>query len=135
MTADDNNDNPTPVLPKQSVIDPRVPVLASTIDNTRSAAALELWGAKLEGAVVAIDPCGEGMRRPSTGRPQPESCSSTWTCRTNATVDTSRTRQPTSTRRTTSACLRHFFPKKCQLYRTTLKRSLETLATNNTNGI
>ena len=34
--------------------DPRVPVLASTIDNTRSAAALELWGAKLEGAVVAI---------------------------------------------------------------------------------
>src|SRR3972149_2477639 len=34
--------------------DPRVPVLAPTIDNTRSAAALELWGAKLEGAVVAI---------------------------------------------------------------------------------
>lgn len=29
-------------------------MLASTIDNTRSAAALELWGAKLEGAVVAI---------------------------------------------------------------------------------
>lgn len=34
--------------------DPRVPVLASTIDNTRSAAALELWGSRLEGAVVAI---------------------------------------------------------------------------------
>ncbi|RVW04359.1 precorrin-8X methylmutase [Rhodococcus xishaensis] len=34
--------------------DPRVPVLAKTIDNTRSAAALELWGAKLDGAVVAI---------------------------------------------------------------------------------
>ncbi|RVW03712.1 precorrin-8X methylmutase [Rhodococcus spongiicola] len=34
--------------------DPRVPVLAKTIDNTRSAAALELWGDKLDGAVVAI---------------------------------------------------------------------------------
>lgn len=34
--------------------DPRVPVLAKAIDNTRSAAALELWGPKLEGAVVAI---------------------------------------------------------------------------------
>ena len=34
--------------------DPRVPVLAERIGNTRSAAALELWGSKLEGAVVAI---------------------------------------------------------------------------------
>ena len=34
--------------------DPRVPVLAEQIGNTRSAAALELWGGKLEGAVVAI---------------------------------------------------------------------------------
>ncbi|AHK31397.1 precorrin-8X methylmutase [Rhodococcus opacus PD630] len=34
--------------------DPRVPVLAEQIGNTRSAAALELWGSKLEGAVVAI---------------------------------------------------------------------------------
>lgn len=33
---------------------PRVPVLATQIGNTRSAAALELWGSKLEGAVVAI---------------------------------------------------------------------------------
>ncbi|WP_197672206.1 precorrin-8X methylmutase [Alloactinosynnema sp. L-07] len=34
--------------------DPSVPDLASTLDNTRSAAALELWGDKLDGAVVAI---------------------------------------------------------------------------------
>ncbi|WP_305091366.1 precorrin-8X methylmutase [Prescottella sp. R16] len=34
--------------------DPRTPVLAKAIDNTRSAAALELWGDKLDGAVVAI---------------------------------------------------------------------------------
>ncbi len=34
--------------------DARVPVLAKAIDNTRSAAALELWGDKLDGAVVAI---------------------------------------------------------------------------------
>ena len=34
--------------------DPQVPLLAKTIDNTRSAAAVELWGPKLEGAVVAI---------------------------------------------------------------------------------
>ncbi|OUS95222.1 precorrin-8X methylmutase [Rhodococcus sp. NCIMB 12038] len=34
--------------------DPRVPVLAEQIGNTRSAAALELWADKLEGAVVAI---------------------------------------------------------------------------------
>lgn len=34
--------------------DPRVSVLAAQIGNTRSAAALELWGSKLEGAVVAI---------------------------------------------------------------------------------
>ncbi|MGW0044737.1 precorrin-8X methylmutase [Rhodococcus sp. NPDC003348] len=34
--------------------DPRVPVIADRLGNTRSAAALELWGPKLEGAVVAI---------------------------------------------------------------------------------
>lgn len=34
--------------------DPRVPELAKTIGNTRSAAAMELWGDKMEGAVVAI---------------------------------------------------------------------------------
>jgi len=34
--------------------DPRVPGLAKRIGNTRSAAALELWGEKLGGAVVAI---------------------------------------------------------------------------------
>ncbi|QSE95141.1 precorrin-8X methylmutase [Rhodococcus pseudokoreensis] len=34
--------------------DPRVPVLAEQIGNTRSAAALELWADKLDGAVVAI---------------------------------------------------------------------------------
>jgi precorrin-8X/cobalt-precorrin-8 methylmutase len=34
--------------------DPRVPDLAQRIGNTRSAAALELWGEKLAGAVVAI---------------------------------------------------------------------------------
>ncbi|WP_067686515.1 precorrin-8X methylmutase [Nocardia jejuensis] len=34
--------------------DPRVPALAEQIGNTRSAAALELWRDRLEGAVVAI---------------------------------------------------------------------------------
>lgn len=34
--------------------DPRVPALAEEIGNTRSAAALELWGDRLDGAVVAI---------------------------------------------------------------------------------
>lgn len=34
--------------------DPRVPALAKSIGNTRSAAAVELWHADLEGAVVAI---------------------------------------------------------------------------------
>ncbi|GGP71793.1 precorrin-8X methylmutase [Saccharothrix coeruleofusca] len=34
--------------------DPRVPALAEQLGNTRSAAALELWGEKLDGAVVAI---------------------------------------------------------------------------------
>ncbi|MFD7660060.1 precorrin-8X methylmutase, partial [Actinosynnema sp. NPDC059797] len=33
--------------------DPRVPALAEEIGNTRSAAALELWGGRLEGAVGA----------------------------------------------------------------------------------
>ena len=34
--------------------DPRTPGLAKTIGNTRSAAAIDLWGEKLDGAVVAI---------------------------------------------------------------------------------
>lgn len=34
--------------------DPGVPARARTIGNTRSAAAVELWGDRLEGAVVAI---------------------------------------------------------------------------------
>jgi precorrin-8X/cobalt-precorrin-8 methylmutase len=34
--------------------DPRVPVLAAKLGTTRSAAALDLWGVKLGGAVVAI---------------------------------------------------------------------------------
>ncbi|MCX5045813.1 precorrin-8X methylmutase [Aldersonia sp. NBC_00410] len=34
--------------------DPRVPDLARELDNTRSAAALELWRDRLDGAVVAI---------------------------------------------------------------------------------
>ncbi|BCJ55103.1 precorrin-8X methylmutase [Actinoplanes sp. NBRC 14428] len=34
--------------------DPRVPGLAAAIGNTRSAAALDLWGDRLGGAVVAI---------------------------------------------------------------------------------
>lgn len=34
--------------------DPKVPEMAKEMSNTRSAAALELWRPKLEGAVVAI---------------------------------------------------------------------------------
>jgi precorrin-8X/cobalt-precorrin-8 methylmutase len=34
--------------------DPRVPMLAATLRNTRSAAALELWRPHLDGAIVAI---------------------------------------------------------------------------------
>jgi precorrin-8X/cobalt-precorrin-8 methylmutase len=34
--------------------DPQVPALARKIDNTRSAAAMELWGDRLAGAVVAV---------------------------------------------------------------------------------
>jgi precorrin-8X/cobalt-precorrin-8 methylmutase len=34
--------------------DPAVPALARKIGNTRTAAAVELWGARLDGAVVAI---------------------------------------------------------------------------------
>ncbi|GAA1550968.1 precorrin-8X methylmutase [Actinomadura kijaniata] len=34
--------------------DPRVPALAEELGNTRSAAALDLWGDRLDGAVVAI---------------------------------------------------------------------------------
>lgn len=46
-------------LPRDNAVhcmlaDPRVPVLAETIGNTRSAAAVELWVQHLENAVVAI---------------------------------------------------------------------------------
>lgn len=46
-------------LPKASRIvctldDPRVPDLARAMNTTRSAAALELWGADMEGGIVAI---------------------------------------------------------------------------------
>ncbi|GAO00582.1 cobalamin (vitamin B12) biosynthesis protein precorrin-8X methylmutase CobH [Komagataeibacter xylinus NBRC 13693] len=34
--------------------DPRTPVIAKEIGNTRSAAAMDLWGDQLDGAVVAI---------------------------------------------------------------------------------
>ncbi|MGY4101125.1 precorrin-8X methylmutase [Nocardia sp. R16R-3T] len=37
-----------------TLADPRVPELAAAMGNTRSAAALELWRDRLEGAVVAI---------------------------------------------------------------------------------
>ncbi len=37
-----------------TLLDPSVPALAAEIGNTRSAAALELWRNRLEGAVVAI---------------------------------------------------------------------------------
>ncbi len=33
---------------------PEVPAIAKRIENTRSAAALELWGSRMEGAVIAI---------------------------------------------------------------------------------
>ncbi|HEX6352699.1 precorrin-8X methylmutase [Actinophytocola sp.] len=46
-------------LPKDNEVlctlaDPRVPALAESLGTTRSAAALELWGDRLAGAVVAI---------------------------------------------------------------------------------
>ncbi len=37
-----------------TLLEPHVPALAAEIGNTRSAAALELWRNRLEGAVVAI---------------------------------------------------------------------------------
>ena len=37
-----------------TLADPRVPDLATRLGNTRSAAAVELWGDRLDGAVVAI---------------------------------------------------------------------------------
>jgi precorrin-8X/cobalt-precorrin-8 methylmutase len=37
-----------------TLADPATPALAKTIGNTRSAAALDLWGDQLRGAVVAI---------------------------------------------------------------------------------
>lgn len=59
-----------------SLRDPRTPDLAVTLGNTRSAAALELWRDRLEGAVVAIgnaptalfhllDMLGDGAPRPA----------------------------------------------------------------------
>src|SRR5689334_15770533 len=46
-------------LPAQNEVictlrDPRVPALADKLGTTRSAAALELWGDRLGGAVVAV---------------------------------------------------------------------------------
>ncbi len=46
-------------LPKDNDVvctldDPRVPALAAELGTTRTAAALELWGGRLDGAVVAI---------------------------------------------------------------------------------
>ncbi|CUH75338.1 Precorrin-8X methylmutase [Tritonibacter multivorans] len=48
-----------PRLPAQNEVictlrDPKVPAMAKEMSNTRSAAALELWRPKLDGAVVAI---------------------------------------------------------------------------------
>ncbi len=48
-----------PRLPAENEVictlrDPRVPDMAKEMSNTRSAAALELWRPKLEGAIVAI---------------------------------------------------------------------------------
>jgi precorrin-8X/cobalt-precorrin-8 methylmutase len=37
-----------------TLADPRVPDLAKSLDTTRSAAAVELWGDRMSGAVVAI---------------------------------------------------------------------------------
>ena len=37
-----------------TLADPATPALARTIGNTRSAAAMDLWGERLRGAVVAI---------------------------------------------------------------------------------
>ncbi|MBS0562119.1 MAG: precorrin-8X methylmutase [Proteobacteria bacterium] len=37
-----------------TLTDPKVPALAKEIGNTRSAAALDLWGARMAGALVAI---------------------------------------------------------------------------------
>jgi precorrin-8X/cobalt-precorrin-8 methylmutase len=56
--------------------DPRVAALAARLDTTRSAAALDLWGDRLGGAVVAIgnaptalfrllDMLGDGAPRPA----------------------------------------------------------------------
>jgi len=47
------------LLPAQNEVlsfinDPRVPELATLLRNTRSAAAVELWAAQLEGAIVAV---------------------------------------------------------------------------------
>lgn len=46
-------------LPRENAVvvtlnDPRTPAIAERIGNTRSAAAVELWGERLDGAVVAV---------------------------------------------------------------------------------
>ena len=51
--------SPAPGCPRDNEVictlrDPRVPALAATLGTTRSAAALELWRDRLDGAVVAI---------------------------------------------------------------------------------
>lgn len=55
--------------------DPRVPALAAAIGNTRSAAAIDLWNDKLEGALVAIGNAPTALFRLlemlNTGCPRP----------------------------------------------------------------
>ncbi len=60
--------------------DPRVPALASSIGNTRSAAALELWRERLAGSVVVIGNAPTALfrlleicRSPARRDPQPSS--------------------------------------------------------------
>jgi precorrin-8X/cobalt-precorrin-8 methylmutase len=67
-------------LPAQNEVictlrDPRVPPLAASLGTTRSAAALELWGDRLDGAVVAIGNAPTALFRliemMEAGAPQP----------------------------------------------------------------
>jgi precorrin-8X/cobalt-precorrin-8 methylmutase len=55
--------------------DPRVPAMAAQLGNTRSAAALDLWGDRLGGAVVAIGNAPTALFRllemVATGAPRP----------------------------------------------------------------
>jgi precorrin-8X/cobalt-precorrin-8 methylmutase len=58
-----------------TLTDPRVPALAEQLGTTRSAAALELWGSRLAGAVVAIGNAPTALFRLlellALGAPQP----------------------------------------------------------------